>query len=82
LITIINNPSVDGLLRIQFIDPAVSHSSDWLRIFSLDGQLLFQQESTIGDEWSLDMSGLSPAMYLLQVARQGYKPQTLKWIRL
>ena len=82
LITIINNPSADGLLRIQYLDPAATLSPDWLRIFSLDGQLLFQQESNIGDEWSLDMSGLSPAMYLVQVSRHGYKPQTLKWIRL
>jgi hypothetical protein len=82
LVTIINNPSVDGLLRIRYLDQSSSLSSDWLRIFSLDGQLLFQQERNIREDWPINMSGLAPGMYLVQVSRKGEVPQTLKWIRL
>jgi hypothetical protein len=82
VITIVNNPSADGRLSLRYTDQSLTRSSDVVRIISLDGQLLFQQERNIGDEGSIDMSGLSPGMYLVQVSRHGYIPQTLKWIRL
>ncbi len=82
LIIIANNPSADGMLHLRFIDPPSSYFSDILRIFSIDAQLVFQQERNFGFAWSLDMSELKPGMYMIQLSRKGYVPQILKWIRL
>ena len=81
-VIVLGNPSADGLLRIRFDDPFSFLSSGWLRIVSVDGHQLLRQEISVGDESSIDLSMLSPGLYLVQVSRQGYIPQTLKWIRL
>jgi hypothetical protein len=82
LIMLVNNPSVDGLLHLRYIYPHASPSSDELRIFTLHGHVLYQAAWHDHDKWQVDMSDLPSGMYLVQLSREGYVTQTLKWIRL
>lgn len=82
LILIVENPTADGILRFRYINPSSSIAPDLLRVFSIDGQLLYQQERIFDQQGSVDMSDLGPGIYLVQVYREGYFPQTLKWIKL
>jgi hypothetical protein len=81
-IILVSNPSMDGIFRARFMAPAYSTFSDLFSLYSLDGQLLFQQTGAFDDVWEVDLSGLRQGMYLAQFSREGYLPQMMKWIRL
>ncbi len=78
-ISILNNPS-SGLLQLRN-DSGESYPAA-VSVFSLEGRTQFQTSIEFGPSWQRDLSGLPTGIYLVQVRREGYLPQSWKWVKL
>ncbi len=80
-ITLLQNPSLDGSLLMRNTD-GFNDFPVRLRIFSMDGSLVMEEDRVINHELRLDLSACNSGLYFVQVTRSGFRPQILKWIRL
>ena len=78
--TVLNNPSIDGKLILHNRDETSAETS--LQIFSLQGELVFDKGHLEGSDYEADFSHFPAGVYFVQINRDGYLPETLKWIKL
>jgi hypothetical protein len=78
--TIINNPSMDGMLQVQQRDETIVVAS--MQIYSMTGEKVFHAENSDDHGYEVNLSHLPSGIYFVQIYQHGYLPETLKWVKL
>lgn len=79
-VTVLNNPSVDGMLILHNLDETSVDAS--MQIFSVQGEIVFYKGKLDGTGYEADLSHLPAGVYFVQINRSGYLTETLKWLKL
>jgi hypothetical protein len=80
-ILLMGNPSADGLLHLRNISNEQLQPAS-VRVYSMEGYLVAQEENVHAMEWQIDLSHLATAMYVVHVRREGYIPLVMRWVRM
>ncbi len=78
---LLNNPSIDGMLRIHQAESNSSALSS-MKMFSPEGHMIYIAENIYETEFQINLAHVPAGIYIVQFETPGHLPQTLKWVRL